>query len=199
MLRLGIVTGNPRRSARTALKGAAGEAELASLGFVGANVAVHGLLLVIVISHHLDGVFVASGGDQFVGPNYRLDGDRFSIMGALPESEESVVMVDVVVLVPVRVDVSGGYRVRAIRRLAVVIAGCEADATSRSADAVRGREDDVAILACDDAGAAIVFLDVVTVEHSHTGNAIKRCRARQDAWERHGQRNEERFHDEQGE
>lgn len=182
MQSLGIVASHPRRAASTALEGTAVEAQLSSLGFIGTNLAVNGLLFLVVISNHLNGLLVSSVGDELVTAGDLLYVDRLAAMRAFAERQERKVVVDIVVLVPVGMDVGPSDGVSSIGSSAIMVSGGETEIFSVAADAVTSSEDDVAVLAFDDARGAEVTVDIASVEGSYRGDAVEGSGTREDNW-----------------
>lgn len=119
-------------------------------------------------------VGVTRVGDELVGADVRLDVARLAVVDALAQRQEGKVVVDVEVLVVLRVYVGADDGVRAVRRLPVMVAGGEALALAVAADAVAGCHDDVADLALDDAGGAVVRLGIIArVQHADGRDAVE--------------------------
>jgi hypothetical protein len=117
-------------------------------------------LFLVVVAHDFDIIFVAPVGDQFVTADDGLDVNRLAVIFAFAESQECEIVLDIMVLVPIGVDIGCGDGVYSVRGLAIMITGSKVKVFASAANAMTSSQDHIAMRTVNDAGSAVMVLDV---------------------------------------
>jgi hypothetical protein len=173
MLCVGVIASHPGRTAGAALEGTAVEAELSSLGLISANLAVDRLLLIVIVTDNLDRLLVSRISDKLFAVSDLLHIDRLAVVGTLAKGQEGKVEVDIVILVPVGMDICSFDGVSPLRSGTVMVPRSETKSLSIATDTVTSSEDNVPAPAFNDTGGTKVFLDVASVEDADRWDAVK--------------------------